>query len=142
MVYMTRRELLLSAVAAAAAALTCACGRHTMDEHRACCRVRMLDSRRSTDTTLQIREIVVVSRYIATDRIGTADPRSVELKILADGRLDVDASVSRITLDQLLERYVMTDTRQRTFSPVSGHACSEVERSLLYYLILEWFYTG
>jgi hypothetical protein len=36
----------------------------------------------------------------------------------------------------------MRDDAQLSFTPVEGCPCSELERALIYFLVLEWFYPG
>jgi hypothetical protein len=125
----------------AAMALLSACGDRSVDEPSSSCRVRMLDSHNSTDTLLQVKA-QSTTHLIVTDRIDSTDPWSVTVKILGDGALDMDVNVPSVTTQQLVDKYVMTDNAQLTFVPVEGHACTAFERSLAFFLIMEWFYFG
>jgi hypothetical protein len=117
-----------------------ACGRPMVgEEERAACRIQLRDATHNKDSLLQLREIGD-EHYIGTEGLDTTVPLSVEVRVLAGDRLDVDRALIPITFTQLKKQYVMpiSDT-QRTFVTVEGHACTVDERSLLYYLVLEWF---
>ena len=47
-----------------------------------------------------------------------------------------------VTTQQLVDKYVMADNAQLTFLAVEGHPCTAFERSLIFFLIMEWFYFG
>jgi hypothetical protein len=117
-----------------------ACGRPMVGEtERSACRIQLRDSTNNKDSLLQLREIGD-EHYIGTAGLDTTVPLSVEVRVLAGDRLDVDRELISITFTQLKQQYVMpiSDT-QRTFVTVEGHACTVDERSLLYYLVLKWF---
>jgi hypothetical protein len=61
---------------------------------------------------------------------------------VAGGQVDVKAEVPAVTTDELLDRYCMRDDEQLSFTAVEGCPCSELERALIYFLVLEWFYVG
>jgi hypothetical protein len=63
-------------------------------------------------------------------------------QILGDDTLDMDVNVPGLTTQLLLDRYVMADNAQLTFLPVEGHPCTAFERSLVFFLIMEWFCFG
>ena len=109
------------------------------EEEQAACRIQLLDVADNKDSLLQLREIGD-EHYIGTEGLDTTVPLSVELRILAGDRLDVDRELISITFAQLKKQYVMPiKDQQRSFVTVEGHACTADERSLLYYLVLEWF---
>ena len=117
-----------------------ACGRPMVgEEEQSACRVQLLDSANNKDSLLQLREISD-EHYIGTEGLDTVVPLSVEVRVLAGDRLDVDRELIPITFAQLKKQYVMPiSDKQRTFVAVEGHTCTVDERSLLYYLVLEWF---
>jgi hypothetical protein len=114
---------------------------HALDERA--CRVQMHDSNRSVDSLLQSKEIQA-RVFLVTDRLTSIEPATVEVSVSAEEILEssVDGGIPRITVEELQQRYVMKDDQQVAFTPVSGYSCTAFERSLIYFLIVEWFYYG
>jgi hypothetical protein len=126
----------------AAVILLAACdtGRTASDD---VCRMQMRDSANATDSILQAKEIIT-DHYIVTDRLTSSDPWSVEVKVTSDDRIEtnVNNGVPKITIDELMNRYIMKNDQQLTFTSVAGCPCAPFETSLIYFLIMEWFYFG
>ena len=104
-----------------------ACGRPMVgEEEQTACRIQLLDVAVNKDSLLQLREIGD-EHYIGTEGLDTVVPLSVEVRVLAGDRLDVDRQLVQQTFAQIKKQYVMINDQQRTFVSVKDHACSEVE---------------
>ena len=109
--------------------------------HAGVCRVVMHDDLNQIEPTLQVEQINDVL-FVVTSGVGTEEPWSVEAVLYEDGVLAFDAGVPDLTHDVLLQRYPLTDTGQLTFDLAAQTPCSALERSLVFFLIMEWFFFG
>lgn len=105
------------------------------------CRIQMLDNRNEIDTIIQAEE-VRQGHYIVTDKVNTVDEWSVDVYLRDNRSLKIEAGVRDVDYQGLIDNYVMESGSQLTFLAVAGYACTEFETSLIYFLIMEWFYFG
>lgn len=93
------------------------------------------------ETVLQV-ERVTDELFVATTDVGTDCAWSVEVVLNSDGEIDIAAGVPDVEYEELLEEFEMRDTGQLAFEYLAANPCSEFERALLLFLVLEWFYFG
>jgi hypothetical protein len=105
------------------------------------CRIEMLDSENLVDTTLEVAW-QNAQRLAVTNGVRSASPVTVPVELLESGTIRIELGVPQITEEELLQSYVMQDDPQLTFLAVDGCPCSAFERSLIYFMVFEWFYFG
>ena len=107
----------------------------------AVCRLAMTDSSNAIETVLQV-EMVNRFNYIVTNGYGSARQSAVSVAILSDGTMQTIRGVPEMNLVGLLTGYVYEPGGQVVLSVVEGYACTQIEFSLAYFMIMEWFYYG
>jgi hypothetical protein len=112
-----------------------------LEDHDGVCRVVMIDDFNEFVTTLQVERVSEVL-FVVTTGVGGEYPWSVEVVLYEDGELDIAAGVPDIEYDELLEEYELEDAGQLSFEEPTGYRCSAFEGSLIFFLIMEWFYFG
>jgi hypothetical protein len=106
------------------------------------CRIEMLDGENLRHTTLQV-EGSDSSYFTVTNGVDSESPWPVVVTLDADGNATfADAAVSAVTRAALLTDYAMQDDPQLTFLPVPDHPCTDFEKALIYFLVMEWFFFG
>jgi hypothetical protein len=102
----------------------------------------MVDQRNARQSTLQVI-MNNPSLFVVTDKINTATPWSVLVKVAIDGKLDFDsAAIPSVSKTEVLRRYAERHEDWLGFQPVSGCPCDDFEQALIYYLVMEWFHFG
>ena len=106
------------------------------------CRLRMVDRVNGTSPLLQVIRLDP-SVFVVTDRLTSATPWSVEVRVATDGQLTfVTASVPRVSKADVVSEYAARTEDWLTFQSVEGYPCDDFERALVYFLVMEWFYFG
>ncbi len=82
--------------------------------------------------------------FIITDKVDSEDSWSERFYISKkDDLVNVPMGLGDLlTKNQILKKYKMKDDSQLVFSEISGSSCTEQDRALIYYFIMEWFYFG
>ncbi|MCO4792351.1 MAG: hypothetical protein KC493_01470 [Bacteriovoracaceae bacterium] len=82
--------------------------------------------------------------FIITDKVDSEDSWSERFYISKkDDLVNVPTGLGDLlTKNQILKKYKMKDDSQLVFSEISGSSCTEQDRALIYYFIMEWFYFG
>lgn len=84
-------------------------------------------------------KLIGADHYIATDRLDTAHPVSLEIWQGMNLKLVVDGSESRVTFEQVRDLYPMIDTQTHAYEEVAGHTCNLTrEKPLLHFLVMEF----
>ena len=105
------------------------------------CRLRMIDDFNKIDTVLQV-EMLDRFSYTVTDNIESDGARSVPVRILKDGQLEIHVGVPQTNLAELLQRYSTISGDQLAFETFEEHPCTQIETALIYFMVFEWFYYG
>ena len=128
----------------AALGVTCllaACEARTVSWAGAC-QIEMLDGENRIQTTLQV-DTTDALHFTVTNGVGSEYP--VDVPVVVDDAGNVtfdDACVPAITRDELLQSYAMQDNIQLTFLTIPDHPCTDLQKALIYFLVMEWFYFG
>lgn len=105
------------------------------------CRVVMTDALNGFQDTLQAEQRAP-DAWVVTAGLDTTEPWNVSVHLRGDRTLEFDACVPAVTIDSLLTGYPMVNSRTLTFVEPADHRCTAFESSLIYFLVLEWFYYG
>lgn len=105
------------------------------------CKISMRDSLNKITSTItaqlvvqedDVREFLVVDNYSWKEII----------IIDALGRLKTTAGVPEYYEKDVLSHYEMKNNNQLTFSELDGSQCTKLLKSLIMFMIMEWFYFG
>ena len=106
------------------------------------CFVTMDDNLNNHKTTMSVEE-VAKNTYQVKDYTQFYDgkPHMVEVKVKED-KVFTDAGTPQdITIEHLKSYYKLENDSQLTWK-VQSKSCGELETSLVYFLVMEWFYFG
>jgi hypothetical protein len=125
----------------AALGLLTACGDRSTIAAGAC-QIAMLDGENLIHTTLQV-EMADELNYTVTNGVGSTSPAQVLVTLDAAGNAQFAyAAVPAVTREALIMDYAIQDNQQLTFLAVPDHPCTDFEKALIYFLVMEWFYFG
>ena len=84
-----------------------------------------------------------------TDKVDSDDPWVItgwvdiqDGPIWFKGYLGGDIGVPETNCSTLMKQYKMRNDRQLRFIPLEDYPCTEYGKSLIYFLIMQWFYFG
>ena len=109
------------------------------------CKIVMRDSLNKEVSLLRVKKRDD-GVFIATDRPGTDDAWNVRVTVPStdcdDCPMDIKAGVPDTSCKILMSKYEMVDDSQLTFVEDEKYPCTPFGKSILYFLVLEWFYFG
>jgi hypothetical protein len=100
------------------------------------CSVKMTDSLNKTESILSVttendRDFVVIDS-LSNEKIGVSIDQA--------GYVKASVSIPVVTVAELVENYTMKNDSQLTWEIQSE--CTIIEKSLIVFLVMEWFYFG
>ena len=117
------------------------CGIDSGEPGDPACRMQMIDSMNDIETVLQVVHMEELG-YIVENGIGSDTLLEVEVKITDGGVIETNVGAPKIGCAEMKTDYQMSDSEQLVFSEIEGHPCSDFEMSLIFFLVMEWFYFG
>lgn len=109
------------------------------------CKVIMKDSMNKDESLLQVKALGGGS-FVVTDGPDTDDPWNVRVEAptsdCKDCPLTVKAGVPDVSCSEVKTDYRMVDNEQLTFLDVISFPCTNFGKSIIYFLIMEWYYFG
>ena len=105
------------------------------------CRLNLVDTTNGIDTVFKV-EMIDRFTYEVTAALGTTSQFSITVTINSEGNVLVALGVPEVSLANMLANYNPDLDTQVTLQAIDSFPCTQVERALAYYLIIEWFYYG
>ena len=101
----------------------------------------MIDILNEFDTILEMKD-TRNNRYRVSTIEKDQDPWRVTVEKTHTGAFIIDAGMTNLTCNELIDQYKIRDDYQLTFKLHGNKECNAFAKNLMYFMVEEWFYFG